>query len=385
MDRWVAPGPLGACASVLRVRVSVCESAVRVYGCSCVLVVVFLCVCVCVGKPCAESSHVLDAHAPTHPCTTQAHYVHMNAEIEAQAKALLSEAEAVISGQHNSHGYLDSNDMSTMDDDDDTDATIDLGHVGLPSSMTSPGPLGDGSGAGAAVLTDAEGTPTRPRTGDAAADSEVEQFLLALEGVGEEAALRLIKAQLRTIQGELQATQTELRNTKTRAAAAEKAAKQAVAEKAKLDKALQASKSGAAKHAAVAEAAEKRGTTADAQLKGLQKELDDLRRAQKKNDSKSSTLQVRLNRAQEDLETARKEVSRLKQATSSTGGELRGKYDATLKQNKVLAAQKEELLAAFKKQQQLIDILKRQKLHVEAARLLQFSEEEFVKALDWGK
>ena len=94
--------------------------------------------------------------------------------------------------------------------------------------------------------------------------------------------------------------------------------------------------------------------------------------------------QVRLNRANEELDAARREVQRLRQGSSSTGGELRTMYDSALKQSKVLAAQKDELLAAFRKQQQLIDVLKRQKLHVEAARVLQFSEEEFVKALDWG-
>jgi hypothetical protein len=51
----------------------------------------------------------------------------------------------------------------------------------------------------------------------------------------------------------------------------------------------------------------------------------------------------------------------------------------------VRSVQKAELIAAFKKQMQLINILKRQKLHVEAAKLLSFTEEEFMKTLDWGQ
>lgn len=78
----------------------------------------------------------------------------------------------------------------------------------------------------------------------------------------------------------------------------------------------------------------------------------------------------------------------------------------------MLKKQKAELIVGFKKQLKLIDILKRQKvsvsiialmhtllivfhhtyrgslclqMHFEAAKLLSFTEDEFMKALDWGK
>ncbi len=49
---------------------------------------------------------------------------------------------------------------------------------------------------------------------------------------------------------------------------------------------------------------------------------------------------------------------------------------------KSLEKQRNDLLSAFRKQMKLIDILKRQRMHVEASRLLSFTEEEFLKTLN---
>ena len=53
--------------------------------------------------------------------------------------------------------------------------------------------------------------------------------------------------------------------------------------------------------------------------------------------------------------------------------------------NNRLRKRQGELLLAFRKQAKLIDVLKRQKLHVEAATLLGFTESEFTKTLELGE
>ncbi len=56
-----------------------------------------------------------------------------------------------------------------------------------------------------------------------------------------------------------------------------------------------------------------------------------------------------------------------------------------LAENKRLEQQKQELVLAFKKAMKLVDVLKRQKLHLEAAALLDISGRELMQAMDLGK
>ncbi len=58
--------------------------------------------------------------------------------------------------------------------------------------------------------------------------------------------------------------------------------------------------------------------------------------------------------------------------------------DRLLEDNRKLERQRNELIQAFKKQMKLIDVLKRQKMHIESAKLLSFTEDEFVKTLELG-
>ena len=60
---------------------------------------------------------------------------------------------------------------------------------------------------------------------------------------------------------------------------------------------------------------------------------------------------------------------------------MRRDMDKLVEDNRKLEKQRNELLQAFKKQMKLIDVLKRMKMHIESAKLLAFTEDEFVKVL----
>lgn len=72
--------------------------------------------------------------------------------------------------------------------------------------------------------------------------------------------------------------------------------------------------------------------------------------------------------------------------TSSAATQIKEKEnERLLQENKKLEKQKNEIYAAFKKSLKLCSILKRQKVHLENARLLAFTEDEFKNLLEQNK
>lgn len=132
-------------------------------------------------------------------------------------------------------------------------------------------------------------------------------------------------------------------------------------------------------------------TGADSKLANMDRELSaaSKRKAELENDAK--TRDAKLNRALGELERTKEALAARRNGgggTSANGAnvdDLSRDLAALKLTNKKLLTQRGELLGGFKKQARLIELLKRQKMHVEMAKMLQFTEEEFAKTLEMGE
>ena len=115
----------------------------------------------------------------------------------------------------------------------------------------------------------------------------------------------------------------------------------------------------------------------------LKKEIEDAKRESKKNLSKKSSSDIRLNRALEEAAKLRGQLQAAERDKKDAIESGKKSVDELTLKTKFLEKQRNELLHGFKKQMELIDVLKRQKLHLEAAHVLKYTEEEFMQTLDW--
>ncbi|KAM6950372.1 testis-expressed protein 9 isoform 1-T1 [Lycodopsis pacificus] len=199
-----------------------------------------------------------------------------------------------------------------------------------------------------------------------------------------DAQIRFLKAKLRIMQEELDQLSSEYYKKDDENAKLSAKMKELEEERARLQKTANIQQTQIEKHRALAEESDKKCDGLQLQMSALHKEIENLNRSHKQAAGVHSTVEVRLNRALEEVERSKTQLNKMKQMNKDKISEEHQSKENLLAENKMLKKQKAELIVGFKKQLKLIDILKRQKMHFEAAKLLSFTEDEFMKALDWG-
>jgi len=205
------------------------------------------------------------------------------------------------------------------------------------------------------------------------------------DGMGTEANLRYQKARLAVTLEELERLRAMLAEKSAAVAEAESAVRELQQKTSlmsrserSLQQALEKEKQASADKARQAE-------TLERELSLLRRTADDASKREKSGTADQRSKDVRLNRALEELDRTRAQLKQLREDKDGAGHGARLEAQRLAAENTRLRKRQSELILAFKKQAKLIDVLKRQKLHVEAATLLSFTEDEFSKTLELGE
>ncbi|CAM9370359.1 unnamed protein product [Choristocarpus tenellus] len=231
-----------------------------------------------------------------------------------------------------------------------------------------------------------QGERSRPVTQEArGAEGDADNWVMGVPpGIGAEATTRFLKAKLGGCQAQLEdvhaahrASQQETVQLRQQVAMEQEEKRRVSRQLQQLQQTVERDQKAMAKEEGGVSALKKK-------ISDLEQELSVASRLAKQAETDKKSLEVRLHRSVEEVARQKAALADARGQQKEAGQGQRMEAQRLEGQCQRLERQKLELLSAFKKQLKLIDVLKRQKFHVEAARLLAFTEEEFVKTLDWA-
>ncbi len=119
-------------------------------------------------------------------------------------------------------------------------------------------------------------------------------------------------------------------------------------------------------------------------MQAMQREASSASREHKSRKAEQETKDAKLNRALEEIDRLKAQLKSEELNFRETIEASKQEKERLVSDNRRLSKHRADIVNAFKKQMKLIDVLKRQKLHLEAAKMLSFTEEEFAKTLEYG-
>lgn len=201
-------------------------------------------------------------------------------------------------------------------------------------------------------------------------------------GISPAAAARLHKARADSLARDLAALSSRHSETSRELSELRTTVKELGSSRDKLHRTCRAADTAKEKHAKAEE-------TLRARCDELQKELAQektLRSTAQKDlkqlDSEHKSLHVRFTRSTEEVSSLKAQVKELKSSFRDDRDVTQSANTKLVSDIRRLEKEKAELVKAFKQQMKLVDVLKKQRVHIEAAQMLNFTEAEFRKALE---
>ena len=196
--------------------------------------------------------------------------------------------------------------------------------------------------------------------------------------------LKLLRAHLEHAIDEATSAEREATRLKTDLAMSRKEVHKLSDEVARSTRALSSTEAAANKARALAASAEGRENDLRVQLQQLQREQSSSAKAKHSSGAHTepAAVEARLHRANEEIEKLKFQLVNERKEAADLTSSLKRDLEVALERAKKSDRQRGELLAAFRKQLKLVDILRRQRVHMEAARMLGFAEDEFVKLME---
>jgi len=192
---------------------------------------------------------------------------------------------------------------------------------------------------------------------------------------------RFLRARCRVLQDEVNRLQKEYQLTNDKWHQARRQAQDRAEHITKLEKSNEKQRKDFDKLKVASEKEISKATEAEQKFQSIKRELDDIKLKNKK--QKVSQNDVRLQRALEEVKKYKNELNDALRRNRDIGEVKKHEYSEVEKEKNKFKKINSELKIIIQKQSKLVEVLRKKCAHLEAARVLEFTEEEFMKALDW--
>lgn len=192
---------------------------------------------------------------------------------------------------------------------------------------------------------------------------------------------RFLKARCRVMQDEINRLQKELQSSNEKYHSTRRKNQERDEHIVRIEKQNEKQRKELDKSKLAIEKEASRASDAEKRFREMKRELDDVKVKNKK--TKNNQNDVRLQRALDEIQKYKTELSDAIRKNKTIGEVKKAEFTEVEKEKNKMKKINSELKTIIHKQSKLVEVLRKKCAHLEAARVLEFTEEEFMKTLDW--